>query len=402
MGNPQRFLVRVLVFLAIAAAVAAILLPVLERAFRFNPWLNGLIFASLLIGIVYNLRRILSLRGSLEWLDGVKSGVASGREIVPRLVAPIATAIADRDRRSRGPVLAPAALRHLLDTTADRLDESRDIARYLTGLLIFLGLLGTFWGLLEAIGSISGVITGMSIGSGDLAAVFEDMKAGLAKPLDGMGTAFGSSLFGLASSLVLGFLDLQATQAQNGFVAELEEWLVGITRHQLEPAPLQASSSSLTVAAPTPAPLPIAAAQPSPLPSYVQGLLQQTAEQLVRMQEAMARDDDQRSRMARSFEQIGAVLGELSERIGRQQDALGELARAQTAIAEELLRRADQPLMLDETTRAHVRNIERELVQLAEGIERGRIEQVRELRGEIRLVSRTIAAAAGEPQLLQD
>ena len=160
-------------------------------------------------------------------------------------------------------------MRHLLDSISARLDENRDISRYLIGLLIFLGLLGTFWGLTETIGAVGRVITGLSVGEGDLVAVFDELKAGLAAPLGGMGTAFSASLFGLAGSLILGFLDLQATQAQNSFYNELEEWLSGLTR--------------LTSADARPR------RQRRSIPAYVQGMLEQTAENLDNLQRTVAR-----------------------------------------------------------------------------------------------------------------
>ena len=134
--------------------------------------------------------------------------------------------LGERQRRSRT-ALSAVSLRHLLDSIGSRLDENRDISGYLRNLLIFLGLLGTFWGLIQAIGAIGGVIAGLTVGSGDFVAVFNEFKAGLLQPLQGMGTAFSASLFGLAGSLVLGFLDLQASQAEQHFSNELEEWLSG-------------------------------------------------------------------------------------------------------------------------------------------------------------------------------
>jgi len=117
----------------------------------------------------------------------------------------------------------------LLDSIATRLDEARDISRYMTGLLVFLGLLGTFWGLIETVGSVGKVIDGLKVG-GDAGALFDTLKEGLAAPLGGMGISFSSSLFGLAGSLILGFLDLQSSQAQNRFYTDLEDWLAGTVR----------------------------------------------------------------------------------------------------------------------------------------------------------------------------
>jgi hypothetical protein len=127
-------------------------------------------------------------------------------------------------------------MRSILDSIASRLDESRETTRYLVGLLIFLGLLGTFWGLLLTTSSVGQTISALNTEGKDTATVFQELKTGLEAPLRGMGTAFSASLFGLAGSLILGFLDLQAGQAQTRFYNELEEWLSGITELQADGA----------------------------------------------------------------------------------------------------------------------------------------------------------------------
>jgi hypothetical protein len=118
--------------------------------------------------------------------------------------------------------------RSLLDSIAARLDENRELVRYLAGLLVFLGLLGTFWGLIDTVGSVGKVIESMRTGA-DAGVLFDELKSGLAQPLRGMGLSFSASLFGLAGSLILGFLDLQAGQAQSRFYTELEDWLAQAT-----------------------------------------------------------------------------------------------------------------------------------------------------------------------------
>jgi len=133
-----------------------------------------------------------------------------------------------RDRS--GPVeISPEVMRSILDSIAMRLDETRDITRYIGGLLVFLGLLGTFWGLTETVGAVGRTIQSLNAGTGNLGSVFDELKSGLAAPLGGMGVAFSSSLFGLSGSLIIGFLDLQASQAQNRFYNELEDWLSNVT-----------------------------------------------------------------------------------------------------------------------------------------------------------------------------
>jgi membrane associated rhomboid family serine protease len=383
MTNPQRFLNRIIVFLLLAGIVAGLLYDVIWRAFQHNTALNALILAMLLVGIGYNVRRILQLKPSTRWIEAFRTNQPGlSVQEPPALIGSVANVLGGRERRGRQ-ALSTMSLRHLLDSISTRLDESRDIARYFTGLLIFLGLLGTFWGLLSTMATVGDVITSLRLTGGDLAAIFEDMKAGLAAPLRGMGTAFSASLFGLAGSLVLGFLDLQATQAQNAFYNDLEEWLAGLTRLGALDVPAQQPE------------MPVA----QPLPAYVQAMLQQTAENLDRLERQLARNEDSRVRLDATLVALTERLGALSDRLGSEQDLLRRLADGQQTMAERLARRPEGDVgLLDEASRTHIRNADLRLAQLIEELGRSREEMTRELRGEIKLVARTIALAAGEPR----
>lgn len=230
LSTPQVFLWRMVVFLILTAFLAAILYAQVWQAFMANPGLNGLILGVLFIGIGYAVRQILRLYPEIHWVNSFRVGDPGlVTESPPKLLAPMAVMLRDRKGQL---ALTPVSTRSILDSVGSRLDEARDISRYLVGLLIFLGLLGTFWGLLQTINSVGQTIASLDSGAGDTLGVFEELKRGLAAPLSGMGTAFSSSLFGLAGSLVLGFLDLQAGQAQNRFYNELEDWLSGITELQ--------------------------------------------------------------------------------------------------------------------------------------------------------------------------
>ncbi len=222
LSSPRIFLVRMLVFLVLCALVVVILYKQIWAAFLANPGLNALIIAVLLIGILLAFRQVIRLFPEVAWVNGFRladPGLAVARP--PVLLAPMASILGDRVGRM---AISTQIMRSLLDSIATRLDEARDLSRYMTSLLIFLGLLGTFWGLIETVGSVGKVIDGLKVG-GDAGAVFDSLKEGLAAPLGGMGISFSSSLFGLAGSLVLGFLDLQTSQAQNRFYIDLEDWL---------------------------------------------------------------------------------------------------------------------------------------------------------------------------------
>ena len=222
LSSPQVFLFTMVIFLAIVAFIAIILTRQISTAFVSNPGLNGLIVGVLLVGILLAFGQVGRLFREVRWVNSFRAGSETTE---PVLLAPMKAMIG----RSSAMAFSTSSMRTMLDSIATRLDESRDTSRYLVGLLVFLGLLGTFWGLLNTIGSIRDTIQSLDPGSGDAAAVLDSLKQGLSAPLAGMGTAFSSSLFGLAGSLVLGFLDLQAGRAQNRFYTELENWLSSVT-----------------------------------------------------------------------------------------------------------------------------------------------------------------------------
>jgi hypothetical protein len=228
LSSPRIFLVRMVVFLVLCALIAVVLYKQIIAAFFANPGLNALIGLVLLIGIILAFRQVIRLYPEVAWVNNFRiadPGLAVERH--PTLLAPMA-AILGGERTGRM-TISQQTMRHLLDSIATRLDEARDISRYMTGLLVFLGLLGTFWGLIETVGSVGKVIDGLKVG-GDAGALFDTLKEGLAAPLGGMGISFSSSLFGLAGSLILGFLDLQSSQAQNRFYTDLEDWLASTVR----------------------------------------------------------------------------------------------------------------------------------------------------------------------------
>jgi hypothetical protein len=221
-SSPRIFLVRMLVFLILCGLIVVVIHPQIWIAFKANPPLNGLIIGVLLIGILLSFRQVIRLFPEVAWVNSFRladPGIALERP--PTLLAPMAAILRDQ---AGSMSISSLTMRTLLDSIAMRLDEAREISRYMTGLLIFLGLLGTFWGLIETVSSVGGVINNLKVGS-DAGATFDTLRDGLSAPLSGMGISFSSSLFGLAGSLVLGFLDLQMSQAQNRFHTELEDWL---------------------------------------------------------------------------------------------------------------------------------------------------------------------------------
>ena len=319
----------------------------------------------------------------VHWLETFQTARAQLAALPPpRLLAPMASMLAARQAKTREGqdrfTLSAPAMRSLLDSLSSRLDESRELSRYMTGLLIFLGLLGTFWGLLLTVGSVSEVISGMSVGSGDLNALFEQLKSGLGRPLKGMGTAFSSSMFGLAGALVLGFLDLTAGQAQNRFFNELEEWLAGLTR---------LSSGAL------------GGDGDASVPVYVQALLEQTAENMENLQTILVRGEDGRQQANQAIIALTERIGVLSETMRANQQLMLRIGEAQAQLAPALQRLGEhRPGEADEASRGHLRNIELYLQRMLTESEQGRVQSTQELRNDIRVLTRTIAALAdGQP-----
>lgn len=230
LSSPHIYLVRMVIFLVITLFIGLILYRPIVTAFMSNPGLNGLIVCVGLIGVALSFRQVIRLYPEINWVHRYREGRGEERR-QPVLLGPMASLLGGRAEET---FLSAPTMRSILDTIGTRLDEARDIGRYLTGLLVFLGLLGTFWGLLQTVSSVGATIQNLDVGAGDAAVVFEDLKAGLQAPLSGMGTAFSSSLFGLTGSLILGFLDLQAGQAQNRFYTGLEDWLSTLTEIDTE------------------------------------------------------------------------------------------------------------------------------------------------------------------------
>ncbi|MCA1941610.1 MAG: flagellar motor protein MotA [Caenispirillum bisanense] len=383
MIRPRRYLVRIGVFLAAVLVVAGLLFAPLLDAFMANPALNGLILGVLLIGVGLNIRQVAMLGPEADWIDDFRqnrTAVASGE--APRLLAPMATMLGQgpRDRQGRFSLSAPA-MRSLLDGIASRLDESREISRYFIGLSIFLGLLGTFWGLMQTITAVGDVIGQLSIGgASDMQAVFDNLKQGLEQPLQGMGTSFSSSLFGLGGSLVLGFVDLQAGQAQNAFFNDLEDWLSGVTKVSSGGGGIETDTS---------------------VPVYIQALLEQTAESLQELQYTVSRTEEARTGANSQLRDLTDRLTTLTDQMRTEQTLLLRMAESQQELRPLLQRLAEAAATggfgMDDASRSHLRNVDVALQRVVDELARGREYTVKEVRSEIKLLARTIAALAEEP-----
>ncbi len=381
MTRPMRYLLRMLVFLLGVALVCAMLGPGLVRAFFASPFLNGVILAVALLGILHTIRQVILLGPEVRWLQQLMQETRerlfypdSLKELPqPRVLGPMARMLGER----RGRVsLSALSMRTLLDGIQIRIDEAHDLSRYLVGLLIFLGLLGTFWGLAETVGAVGDTIAGLEAGGGSGVDVMRQLQESLKQPLSGMGTAFTSSLFGLAASLVVGFLELQSSQAHNRFMQDLEEWLAGMTK--LSGGSLGSGESEGSV------------------PAYVQALLEHTADSLDNLQRTLARNEEERQAFTESLSLIGERLGNLAAQSNAQQAAFSSLIETQAQLRQTLQQLAEVTGGSEQGSRQYLRALHGSLERMAVELDKGRGQIIQEMRNEIRLLARTIAALAEE------
>lgn len=366
MTRPQKYLRNITAFLIPVVILCAFLYPRLAEAFATNPGLNGVIAAVLFVGIIIAIRQVTKLTPAVSWIERYrqkdKIGVSS--EVLgeaPKLIAPMAAMMGEKDRKLS---LSALSMRTILDGIASRMDEGREITRYFIGLLIFLGLLGTFWGLLGTIGSIKDTINNLTVGSNDIGILFEDLKEGLAAPLGGMGIAFSSSLFGLAGSVVLGFIDLQAGQAQGRFFNDLEDWLSSVTK--------LSRGSSIAVDA-----------GDGSVPAYVSALLEQSADSLENLHNVIGRSEEKRN-------EVNTAMLNLSEQLSTLSDSQVEMR----SVLKQMLELFAKQMTGDEDQLQvkHLRNMDVQLKYLTEETIKGHNQFNDTLKSEFKLLARTLGA----------
>ena len=318
MSRPTTQLLWMAVGLVAAALVVFLLWDRIVASFLHNPALNTGILVVLLVGIVFVFYQVARLSSDINWIEGFQRGGHTDSFAHPRLLAPLAAMVKDKQHNRLS--LSATTLRSVLDGVQARLDEHREISRYLITLLILLGLLGTFWGLLGTINAVTAAITGLDLTGSDPAALFDDLKNSLQGPLAGMGTAFSASLFGLAGSLLLGFLDLQAGQANNRFFGEVEDWLSGQTKLTSGGGLIEGDQ---------------------PVPAYIQALLEQTAESLDNLQRTISRTESDRLAASNNFKVLADHMIALTDQLRAQQQVVQRLMETQTDMRSVIAKLAD-------------------------------------------------------------
>jgi len=371
----HRYFIRMIAFLGIMAGLTGILRQPLLTAFKNNTPLNTTILATLAFGIVLAFCRLYNLWQEQLWFEGYERGEERFPGTpAPKILLPLSLFLKENQRHAS---LSALTLRSILSSVEARLEETREVSRYIIGLLIFLGLLGTFWGLSQTIGAIASVITGLEVDSSNVKDSFQILKQGLQAPLMGMGTAFSTSMFGLAGSLMLGFLDLQVSRVAGLFYHNLEDHLLSLSRATRD----------------------MGAANDHSGPAYLNGLLEQTAESMVDLQSLIRHNEENRSSMLMSLNTITEKLSMLTEQMVSQQVLLKKMAQGHVDLQKQLEDFASlvgTPAFqgADEGIKQYLRNLDATTLRLLEELIEGREHGIQELKGEIRLVARTISALA--------
>ncbi|MSU92115.1 biopolymer transporter ExbB [Rhodobacteraceae bacterium 2CG4] len=373
--QPFRQIVIMVVILALAAAGAVLAFPAVAPIFLASPYLNGVILAVFVVGVLACFWQVFALISSVNWIEGFALD-RPGHEFTasPRLLASLSAMLRDSEARQQ---LTSTSTRSILDSVGTRLDEARDITRYIVNLLIFLGLLGTFYGLATTVPAVVDTIRALAPQEGqDSMQVFNNLMTGLEDQLGGMGTAFASSLLGLAGSLVVGLLELFAGHGQNRFYSELEEWLSSITKLSLftgeEGTGMLGGGGS-----------------------------EMTASQISTLSDLAVRAESSRietdAKMSRLTDAVMALAQQLNERPqgggGADQAIFDRIAASQERIATVLEAREEEGGALDADSRMRLRNMDTQLLRILEEMTAGRQDSVAELRQEIAQLTETIRQA---------
>ncbi|MEM9009889.1 MAG: biopolymer transporter ExbB [Pseudomonadota bacterium] len=381
-SQPIRQVLSMVVILVLFGVGVALIYDSVAPVFLASPWLNGFIVAVFVVGVIACFWQVLVLTASVNWIEGFALD-RPGHEFTqsPRLLASLAAMLKDQRARS---ALSSTSTRSILDSVATRLDEARDITRYIINLLIFLGLLGTFYGLATTVPAVVDTIRSLGVQDGEEGiAVFDRLMSGLEDQLGGMGTAFASSLLGLAGSLVVGMLELFAGHGQNRFYMELEEWLSSITRIGVISGDGEGRAGA---------------------DAAIASILEQTVRQVGTLQGMVASAEEKHAkseaRLTALVDGLGQLTTVLSDRLSPDEkpavtpEVMDRIAAGQDRIAAALSARGEENGGLDAEAQARLRSIDLQLLRILEEISTGRQDSISEIRSDLNTLSRTIAALA--------
>ena len=373
-SQPVRQITLMLLVLGLSGFGVFMALPSVMPVFQANPYLNGFIFFVFLIGVVACFYQVLQLIGSVRWIENFASDNDTPNDTPPQMLAPLAALLRTRGARMQ---VSASSTRSILDSVATRIDEAREITRYIVNTLIFLGLLGTFYGLAITVPAIVETIRTLTPQAGESSTdVFARLMTGLDSQLSGMGVAFASSLLGLAGSLIVGLLELFAGHGQNRFYQELEDWLSSITR-----VGFAAGDDS------------------SPEQAVMAGMVNHMAEQMENMQEMFSRSEASRAEVEQRLGSLAVAIERMAVQMGDQSgssDVLERIAEGQDRMIVALEQPRDAPVDSagsDAESRMRLRSIDVQMLRILEEISAGRQETMSELRQELSYLTKVLSSS---------
>ncbi|WP_245510722.1 biopolymer transporter ExbB [Antarcticimicrobium sediminis] len=367
-SQPVRQIILMLTAFGLAGFGAFVALPRVLPVFLANLYLNGFIAGVFLIGVLACFWQVFQLIGSVRWIESFAAGDLNQKAGPPQLLAPLASLLRSRGARMQ---LNSSSTRSILDSVAERIDEAREITRYIVNLLIFLGLLGTFYGLATTVPAVVDTIRSLAPQDGEEGvAVFNRLMTGLEAQLGGMGVAFSSSLLGLAGSLLVGLLELFAGHGQNRFYRELEEWLSTITRLGFSSGEEGESASTV-----------------------MEGVIDHMSGQIEALQQTFTQSDESRAVVDRKLGDLVDAIGQMNERLDQGEStsaALERVALGQETLIE-VMREQSTGEGMDAESRMRLRSIDVQMLRILEEISAGRQESMAELRKDIDILIKALA-----------
>ncbi|WP_170346033.1 MULTISPECIES: biopolymer transporter ExbB [Ruegeria] len=371
-SHPIRQILLMLMAIGLSGLGVFLALPYVLPVFYANPYLNGFILIVFFIGVFACFYQVTQLIGSVRWIEAFVGGVVREDARTPQLLAPLASLLRERGARSQ---ISSTSTRSILDSVAERVEEEREITRYITNVLIYLGLLGTFFGLATTVPAIVDTIRSLNPQEGEEGlAVFNRLMTGLEAQLQGMGVAFGSSLLGLAGSLIVGLLEVFAGHGQNRFYRELEEWLSSITRVGF--ASGEEGGAEIAVLTP---------------------VLDAMSEQMDALQDLFAAQESERAEVSAKLGQLVDVIAEMNNRQANTESvtsALERVALGQDALLDHM-REHGAGDGIDAESRMRLRSMDVQLLRILEEISAGRQESMNEFRKDIELLVKALTLPRG-------
>lgn len=375
-SQPVRQSLSMLVVLGLSGFGVFLALPQVLGVFQANPALNGFIVFVFVIGVLACFWQVLQLIGSVRWIEGFASDMIVENVKAPPMLAPLASLLRTRGARMQ---VGASSTRSILDSVATRIDEAREITRYIVNLLIFLGLLGTFYGLATTVPAMVDTIRSLAPQEGEAGvSVFNRLMTGLEQQLGGMGVAFSSSLLGLAGSLIVGLLELFAGHGQNRFYRELEEWLSSITKVGFSSGD-EAGGDAGALA----------------------GVVNTMTEQMESLQQMFTQSDLNRSMLDEKFSKLADSIEHLTAQMDGGKGAtaaLDRVAEGQERLIEMMISHGPAE-GIDAESRMRLRSIDVQMLRILEEISAGRQESMTELRTDIAALSRAITNSRSRPRL---